>query len=87
MRTAANFIHHIAMSLPLYANLAKPEYVLALHVLNAISMFPRPGSLLPPRVRRLSVAFKLTPVNAFIGIVDIVDSALIKGLLVLGIRS
>ena len=57
------------------------------HVLNAISMFLRPGSLLPPRVRRLGVAFKLTPVNTFVGIVDIVDSALIKGLLVLGIRS
>ena len=64
------------MSFPLYANLTRPENVLALDILNAISMCPCPGSMLSLCVRGFSTPFELIPVNSFVSIVNFIGCAL-----------
>jgi hypothetical protein len=87
VRAANNIVHRVPVSLSLYANLAKPEDNLAIHVLNAISIFPCPGDVLSLGMRCHGIAFELTPVNTFVGIVDIIGSVLMRTVRALGICS
>lgn len=41
-------------------------------------MLPRPGDVLSLGMRCLGIAFELTPVNTFVGIVNIVGSILMS---------